>query len=337
MQLYIREIGELYIFETISEKQLEMRYYFILIILFFFNFSAFSQMTRNEYIKKFQVLAIEEMNRSGIPASIKMAQACLESGNGNSELSRKSNNHFGIKCKSSWKGKKVYYDDDAKGECFRKYKTIEESYIDHTNFLMDNPRYFDLFQLPSDDYVGWAKGLKKAGYATAKDYDRRLIRIIEENQLHRLDYRISFNQLAASASSNVNNEISDGISNTLTINPFQTHKITDRNGVKSIVAREGDTYEIIAQKLGVKSWVLYKYNDQPQGYKPQANEIIYVEAKKKKTAKSILTHKVNANETMHYISQVYAIKLKPLYRRNNMKYGEQPNIGEEIFLREKRK
>ena len=106
-----------------------------------------SQITRKEYIEKYQLLAIKEMNRSGIPASITMAQACLESANGNSELSRKSNNHFGIKCKSSWTGKSVRYDDDEKNECFRKYNTVEESYIDHTNFLMDNPRYFFLFEL----------------------------------------------------------------------------------------------------------------------------------------------------------------------------------------------
>src|SRR5690606_17940925 len=114
----------------------------LFILLFLFTvLSMQAQMSREQYIQRYQLLAIEEMGRSGIPASIKMAQAVLESGNGNSELSRKSNNHFGIKCKSNWKGAKVYYDDDEKGECFRKYKSVEESYIDHTNFLMGNPRY----------------------------------------------------------------------------------------------------------------------------------------------------------------------------------------------------
>lgn len=291
-------------------------------------------MSRREYIQKFQLLAIEEMERSGIPASIKMAQACLESADGNSQLSRKSNNHFGIKCKSSWTGKKVYYDDDERGECFRQYKTVEDSYIDHTIFLLDNPRYFFLFQLKSDDYVGWAKGLKKAGYATARDYDKRLIKIIEDNQLYRLDYRIGFKKLSASEKSKLNSNIS---SNRLTINPYQSHQITKRNGVKSIVVKEGDTYELIAQELDIKSWVLCKYNDQPKGYQPQTNEIIYVEAKNRKAPKGVLTHRVQANETMHYISQMYGIKLKPLYKRNRMKKGEQPQIGEEIFLRNKKK
>ena len=123
-------------------------------------------------------MAIEEMGRSGIPASITIAQGCLESANGNSELSKKSNNHFGIKCKKGWKGKKVYYDDDAKNECFRKYKTVEDSYIDHSNFLMDNPRYSTLFNLEITDYKGWAHGLKNAGYATSRTYAHKLIEIV---------------------------------------------------------------------------------------------------------------------------------------------------------------
>lgn len=123
---------------------------YLLITLLLVNTAGFThaQYTREQYIRKYQTLAIEEMGRSGIPASIKMAQAILESGNGNSELSRKSNNHFGIKCKSGWKGQKVYYDDDERGECFRKYKSVQESFIDHTNFLMTSPRYAFLFKLP---------------------------------------------------------------------------------------------------------------------------------------------------------------------------------------------
>ena len=292
------------------------------------------QMSRAEYIQKYQVLAIDEMNRSGIPASIKMAQACLESSNGNSELSKKSNNHFGIKCKSYWTGKKVYFDDDERNECFRKYKTVEDSYIDHTNFLMDNPRYYDLFKLPSDDYIGWAKGLKKAGYATARDYDKKLIKIIEDYQLYRLDYRLNFNQLTASTNTRISN---DRISNSLKLHPFSAHQVYERNGLKSVVAKEGDTYEIIAQEMGLKNWELYNFNDQANGYRPQPNEIIYVERKNKKTSRHIKTHLVGENETMHYISQMYGIMLKPLYRRNKMKYGEQPQFGQIVYLNKKAK
>ncbi len=311
-----------------------MKHIFGFLLFIAFSFPAFSQMSRSEYIQRYQLLAIEEMGRSGIPASIKMAQACLESGNGNSDLSRKSNNHFGIKCKSSWTGKRVYHDDDERGECFRKYKTAEESYVDHTNFLLDNPRYFFLFQLRNDDYVGWAKGLKRAGYATAHDYDKRLIKIIEENQLHRLDYRMSLDQITTSRQGQAVQ--SNTVSKNLIINPFANHEIIERNGVKSVVAKPGDTYEMIAQELGYKDWVLYKFNDQPQGYRPQPNEIIYVEAKNRKSDKNALEHLVQSGETMHYISQMYGLKLKPLYKRNGLKAGQQPQVGQIISLRNKR-
>jgi len=316
------------------EYQSRMKNIFILLVFLFSAGIITGQNTRAEYISKYQLLAIEEMNRSGIPASITMAQACLESADGNSELSKKSNNHFGIKCKSYWTGKKVYYDDDEKNECFRKYRTVEESYIDHTNFLTDNPRYFDLFKLPADDYVGWAKGLKKAGYATARDYDKKLIKIIEDYQLYRLDYRISFDQLTASANTKINNE---NISKTLMINAFRTHEVSEVNGLKTVIANDGDTYEIIAQELGLKEWELYKFNDQTRGYRPQANEIVYVQQKNRKTSKQIKSHRVHANETMHYISQVYGVRLKPLLKRNNMKRGDEPQIGQLIYLNKKAK
>ena len=303
-------------------------------ILIFVCFNSNAQLSRIEYIQKYQSLAIDEMNRSGIPASITMAQACLESANGNSELSKKSNNHFGIKCKSTWTGKKVYYDDDEENECFRKYKTVEDSYIDHTDFLANNPRYFELFQLPSDDYIGWAKGLKKAGYATANDYDKKLINIIEEFQLYRLDYRISIEELTAA---NHQRLTSENISDKLTITPFSIHQITKINGVKSVIAKEDDSFEMIAQELGLKSWELYSFNDLPDGYQPQPGEVIYVEPKNKKTSRKILTHMTQADESMHYISQLYGIKLRPLYRRNKMKFGTQPIIGQEILLHSKKR
>lgn len=302
---------------------------FILSTLF-----SFAQISRQEYIQRYQVLAIEEMNRSGIPASITMAQGCLESADGNSELSKKSNNHFGIKCKSNWRGKKVYYDDDAKNECFRKYKTVEDSYIDHTNFLMNNPRYASLFNLQSTDYKGWARGLKKAGYATSKTYANNLIDIIETHKLHRLDYRLVNDELAAFQQKSIGNE---GISNSLSINAFYPHEVVKRNRIKSVVAHKGDTYEIIAQELGLKDWVLYKYNNRSAGYKPMENEVIYIQPKKRTSQKDKLTHRVEAGETMHYISQLYGVKLNQLYYRNRMKTGTQPAPGQTIYLRKRGK
>ncbi|MEN8117567.1 MAG: glucosaminidase domain-containing protein [Bacteroidota bacterium] len=311
-----------------------IRHFVLFVLILFQSVTIFSQITRQEYISRWQLLAIEEMNRSGIPASITMAQGCLESGNGNSELSKKSHNHFGIKCKKGWKGKKVYYDDDHKNECFRKYKTVEDSYRDHTDFLMDNQRYLSLFQLETTDYKGWAIGLKKAGYATARDYHNRLIKIIEENKLYRLDNKISYEELALFEQKKIGNT---GVSNSLTINPYNSHKVIKFNGVKSVVTREGDTYEILAQELGLNDWELYKFNDQRSGYRPVINEVVYIQPKKSKPKKNKPTHKVSVGESMHYISQMYGIKLKPLYKRNRMKPGQNPVVGQIIYLRKKMK
>ena len=124
--------------------------------------SAKERQTREEYVERYKAIAIAHMERYGIPASITMAQGILESDSGNSQLSLSSNNHFGIKCKKSWKGERVYHDDDAKGECFRAYPSVEASYEDHADFLDQSPRYDSLFAYPSDDYRSWARGLKAA-------------------------------------------------------------------------------------------------------------------------------------------------------------------------------
>lgn len=307
-----------------------MKHIFVL-FLFFLTLNSYAQkLSREEYIRRYQLLAIEEMNRSGIPASITMAQGCLESGNGNSELSVMSNNHFGIKCKTGWRGPKVYYDDDRRNECFRKYTSVEESYIDHTNFLMDNPRYADLFKLEHTDYKGWARGLKKAGYATASDYDKRLIKIIEENKLHRLDLKMTFNELPAYTQKSVGN---NNISKTLTINAYRSHEIMKVNRVKAVAIREGDTFEMLAQEFGLNDWEIYKYNDRQPGYLPVPNEIVYIQPKKNKTPRGLETHRVQDGESMHYISQMYGIKLNALYKRNGLKPGQEPAVGQIIHLR----
>ncbi len=178
---------------------------FILFLLFFSAFDLSAQvnepkkdkalkdkdewvrMTREEYIMKWRHLAIDNMEVYGIPASITMGQAILESGFGNGYLARVANNHFCIKCKSTWEGERVYHDDDAEGECFRAYATVAESFQDHAEFLNSGKRYEFLFAYDVTDYKSWAKGLKKAGYATAPDYDARLIRVIEDSQLYLLD------------------------------------------------------------------------------------------------------------------------------------------------------
>ena len=140
-----------------------------------------------QYIKRYAPIAVSEMHKYNVPASITLAQGILESGNGRSQLASKSNNHFGIKCHTGWKGAKVYHDDDEKGECFRKYKYVESSYEDHSQFLSGRRRYASLFALRKTDYKGWSKGLKKAGYATDKNYPKKLIKIIETYELYEFD------------------------------------------------------------------------------------------------------------------------------------------------------
>ncbi|MGE4586579.1 MAG: glycoside hydrolase family 73 protein [Mangrovibacterium sp.] len=301
------------------------------LILFLVSQISFSQriQSRKKYIETYRELAIIEMQRTGVPASIKLAQACLESNNGNSLLSRKSNNHFGIKCKSNWTGKRTFHDDDSRNECFRAYRSVEESYIDHSNFLAANPRYSKLFRLKITDYKGWARGLKQAGYATNPHYAESLIRIIEENKLYRYDQLADIGQIGRFSSgrgSRVN-----GL-----VNPFLSQEVVLRNGLKTIVVKAGNSMVNLAKRFGLKTWELYHYNDYPYDYVPRENEILYLERKTRKTPRGKETHVLESGETMHYVSQVYGIKLNPLLRRNRMDKKEMPPAGTVIYLRHKR-
>jgi hypothetical protein len=293
--------------------------------------SLSQRLSRAEYIRKYQLLAISEMSRSGIPASIKMAQACLESSDGNSIMARESNNHFGIKCKGNWNGAHSFYDDDERNECFRKYTSVEDSYIDHTNFLMSTPRYTPLFQLSSTDYVAWAKGLKKAGYATDPSYDRKVIDIIEEFQLWQLDRKITFEEIAQLD----RQRMGTAFNKSILINPYSSRKITFHNGIKMAIVREGDTFEILAQEFGLKDWELRKFNDFPEGYHLMPGEIIYLHAKKGQTHGMYKLHVVKEGESMHYISQLYGIRLRALYRLNHIKYGEPVRVGQVLKLQKR--
>lgn len=296
-------------------------------------FAASKSLTREEYIQKFYPLAISEMQRSGIPASITLAQGCWESGNGNSRLATQANNHFGIKCKKEWTGKTIRHDDDARQECFRKYAHAEASYIDHTNFLMNGSRYKFLFQLDPKDYTGWAVGLKKAGYATDPTYAQRLIKIIEEHKLYIYDEYIDNRQIASiKQEPKAVTEIK-----TPTLNKTNaSHKVELRNGLHTIVVGEGDTYESITKELKLKDWELATYNDLDKRRQLQKNEIIYIEAKYKKANRAHKQHVVEKDDKMHYISQRYGLRLKPLLKRNRMKAGDEPAAGEIIYLRNKR-
>lgn len=312
--------------------------YILSVLAFSIFFSGFSQktqktqFTRAEYIQKYSKLAISEMERSGIPASIILAQGCWESQNGNSKLATEGNNHFGIKCKTEWKGKKIYHDDDAKHECFRKYEHAEASYIDHSNFLIAGSRYSFLFKLDPKDYVGWAHGLKKAGYATDPVYAQRLIKIIEDFKLHVYDEYADNRQIASIKQEEAKPKLTSSVLGKTNA----SHKIELRNGLRTIVVSQGDTYESISKDLALKDWELYTYNDLEKGVQPRVTEILYIEAKLKKADRKHVQHVAEDGDTMHYIAQLYALRMSPLLKRNRMRKGEQPVAGQVVYLRNKK-
>ncbi len=298
----------------------------------------------SDYINMYSDLAVKEMKRTGIPASITLAQGILESGNGNSTLARKSNNHFGIKCHNDWTGKRVYHDDDRKGECFRKYPKVYDSYIDHSNFLVEKSRYASLFELKPTDYKGWAKGLKKAGYATDPHYAHRLIGIIEENNLQRFDdpkyvpkNRPVIKGNDATEESGSQRTYNSGGDDNFTVNVFNNHAVKANNGVKYIRVQTGDSFVDICQEFGLKEWEIYSYNDISKGSDITKYNYLYIQPKRNKANRKHRTHKVKEGETMHYISQKYGVKIRRLYRYNHMDATENVKQGQIIYLRKEKK
>ncbi len=286
-----------------------------------------ANLSREEYIRTFSDLAMREMVRVGIPASITLAQGCLESNNGNSSLAVKGNNHFGIKC-HDWQGKKIYHNDDRRKECFRSYASAYESYMDHSAFLTTKDRYAFLFDLNPHDYRGWAKGLKKAGYATANNYANLLIRIIEEHELFRYDLMV------------LEGEVDDYI-DSLGVREFHEYR-TDRsillnNNIEYVLSEPGDTPESLRAELGLYKNEIYRYNNLYKGARLEPGSIIYLQPKRSKAARGNEIHVVKEGQTMYDISQIYGVKLKHLYRKNHMAEGEQPLEGSEIYLRRKKK
>lgn len=275
---------------------------------------------RKTFIKKYKNIAIQEMDRTGIPASIKLAQGILESGCGLSELAIKANNHFGIKC-HNWNGPSFQMDDDRPNECFRKYKHPEQSWIDHSDFLTSRDRYAFLFKLSKTDYKGWAKGLKKAGYATAPDYAQKLIRIIEEEELYRYDRP---NKRFRPLENELNYTLSQGTN-------YQ-QQVVYINNRPCIKVKDGDTFEAIAQYYHIPLKKLLRYNDKGET-SIRAGMHVFLKHKRNKASRGYTFHTVRPGDTMYLISQIYGIKLYKLLRYNYMENGEQPQVGEKIALR----
>lgn len=278
--------------------------YFVLSTLFF-SAGVYGQ-TRikayEAYIKKYSDIAVEHMQKYRIPASITLAQGLLESGAGMSDLARYSNNHFGIKCHRNWRGPAVYAPDDGPNDCFRKYKTVEDSYRDHAEFLAYGSRYKVLFDLSITDYKGWARGLQTTGYATDKAYANKLIKLIEDYELYRFDdknYRKKYKEES-------NSLAHEGWKH----QPYKTH------GLVYVIAVEGDTYASIAEEFGFKEKDLLKYNEVPKGFPLNEGDIVYFQKKKSKADEPYYQHVIQVGESMHGISQKYGIRLRNLYRLN---------------------
>ena len=295
--------------------------------------SLYSQRAAREaYIEKYKDIAIRQMNSHGIPASIIMAQACLESGDGRSTLAVKGNNHFGIKC-HNWKGETIYHDDDKRGECFRKYKTAEESYTDHSDFLRYSQRYAFLFDLAPRDYKAWAHGLKAAGYATNPKYPELLITIIEEYSLYNLDNNVSTTAIPPSPSVITKESIvvADPGSNLYKFSIGR--RIYSRNGIKYIIASTTDTYSAIAKEFNLFKKELLNFNDLSKDGAIADGTVVYIERKRKEGDQYMSKHVVEAGETIYDISQKYGIRLSFLQKLNDLKKGEEPIEGNLINLK----
>lgn len=306
------------------------------------------------YIEQFSTLAVEEMYRSGIPASITLAQGLLESRYGLSELAVKGNNHFGIKCHNNWKGGKMYHDDDRKGECFRKYTSPEQSYRDHSDFLRYRERYKFLFDYKITDYKSWAYGLKKAGYATDPSYPKKLIQLIEDYRLYEYDTKsLSFAASHKKSAAPVKTpKVEKKAAYSLPPSPSQietvsvlseeqrqdfhfnmSREVLSINGVPFVYSVDGDTYESLADSYGLFVRELLRINDMDSERPLHPGTVVFLQKKKKQAVKGLEKHVIEAGESMRDISQRYGIKLNALYKLNDMTEVDVPREGDIIRLR----
>ncbi|MDO5570710.1 MAG: glucosaminidase domain-containing protein [Bacteroidales bacterium] len=270
-----------------------------------------------KYIHKYKSVAIEQQKKYKIPASITLAQGLLESGAGTGRLAQEANNHFGIKC-HEWSGKKIFHNDDALNECFRKYSDAHDSYEDHSLFLVGRDRYASLFRLSSTDYKNWAKGLQRCGYATDRAYANKLIKIIEDYELYQYD-NVKFVRPSSDKSFPA---------------WYKPHNVYVSNGLLYIIANQYDTFDLISNELGFSTRKLRKYNEIPKSYPLTKGDVVYLESKNSKVPKDAdRFHTVDVGESMHTISQLHGIKVKNLYKMNNKKEDYIPQEGDILRLR----
>lgn len=275
-----------------------------------------------QYIDQYKDIAIEQMRKWKIPASITLAQGILESGAGQSWLTQQSNNHFGIKC-HGWTGRTVHKDDDANNECFRAYDSPYKSFEDHSRFLASGQRYRSLFSLKMTDYKGWARGLKAAGYATNPRYADQLIDLIQLYKLYELDKAKGYDKFMA------------GHSKDLAVGGQLLHPIKIYNKNYYLYARRGDTFRAIGQEIGISYKKIAKYNERDRDDRLQEGEIIWLKKKQTKAPKEYkdYLHYVRKGESMYSIAQKYGIRLKSLYKMNKLKPDDDIVVGMPLRLR----
>lgn len=289
--------------------------------------------TAEEYIAFWKEVAVLKMKEHGIPASITLAQGLLESGNGNSRLARDGNNHFGIKCTPDWTGGKTYHDDDAKGECFRKYKDAAQSYEDHAKFLQ-RKRYEALFALKSTDYKGWAHGLKKAGYATDPSYAPKLISLIERYELDKLDRGVDVSYkpkpTAEPAPSRSGKRPSAG-GDLITIGAGRSVEVFDGR-IKYIQVKAGENFDKLARAVELTPGLLARWNDMDKDAALSEGQRIYIQPKRN-ASKSTAVHTAREGESLWSISQEYGVKLDRLAKYNGLNPDARLQAGQKVQLR----
>ena len=296
--------------------------------------------SRNDYVNKFKQIAINEMDRVGVPASIKLAQGILESNAGQSDLARSANNHFGIKCGGSWKGKSYKKKDDDRDEngkliesCFRVYKNPEESFYDHSEFLRDprkSNRYGFLFNLDKRDYKGWARGLQASGYATSQTYANTLIRVVEQYQLYQFDYQEPSPIVITPEDGE---KTKPGEAGKPSLPPIR--RIGRINDVKVVLTEDGESLADIARLFNIKVSKVTDFND--RGYAPNEKlperSRVFIQSKRRNWRGRAKYHYVTKGQTMFEISQLYGVCQERLLKKNRMQERQQPAVGEQIYLK----
>ena len=307
---------------------------------------------QERYISRYASIAVNEMYRSGVPASITLAQGIIESRSGQSALAAEGNNHFGIKCHSSWKGRTMLVDDDLNAECFRVYDSAEESFRDHSDFLRYRDHYKFLFDFKTTDYKYWAYGLKQAGYATDPSYASKLIKCVEDYNLSRYD-RMTVSEALAEGGAQAEAPVAQDEVEMIPDSPLKieageiyrgkageeyrfslSRTLYSRNGVPFVYAVEGETYASIAKSNHLLLKEILKFNDLAQGGELRAGDVVYLEPKKNKTVRGLDKYIVGEDgETFHGICQRFAVREKAIRKLNHLPVGYQPQEGDELVLR----